>query len=107
MYNPLISVGVGLVVAVLLSFVLGGVFYGIVPGVLVSIGVFIWLSRKAYAQMSDAVQKAQLARLRAAIAEGMADHAAGRYTELVTDDDFKAFAAEIKRAGRARLKAAK
>ena len=57
--------------------------------------------------MDDAVQKAQLARLRAAIAEGMADHAAGRYTELVTDDDFKAFAAEIKRAGRARLKAAK
>jgi cytosine/adenosine deaminase-related metal-dependent hydrolase len=57
--------------------------------------------------MDDAVQKAQLARLRAAIAAGVADHAAGRYTELVTDDDFKAFAAEIKREGRARLKAAK
>ncbi len=57
--------------------------------------------------MDDAVQKEQLARLRAAIDEGIADHAAGRYVELETDEEFKAFASEIKRAGRARLKAAK
>lgn len=57
--------------------------------------------------MDDAVQKVQLTRLRAAVAEGRADHAAGRYVELETDADFKAFAAEIKREGRARQKSAK
>ncbi len=53
--------------------------------------------------MDDDVQKVRLARLRAAVAEGVADHAAGRYIELVTDADFNAFAADIKREGRARL----
>ena len=57
--------------------------------------------------MDEAVQKEQLVRLRAAVAEGIADHAAGRYIELVTDADFKAFAADIKSEGRARLNSQK
>ena len=57
--------------------------------------------------MDEAVQKEQLVRLRAAVAEGIADHAAGRYIVLVTDADFKAFATDIKSEGRARLKSRK
>lgn len=41
--------------------------------------------------------------LRAAIAEALADDAAGRYVELETDEDWQRFAERVKREGRERL----
>ena len=41
--------------------------------------------------------------LRDAVAKGQADHEAGRYVELVTDQNWDEFAAGIKRRGRERL----
>lgn len=41
--------------------------------------------------------------MRDAVAKGEADHAAGRYVELVTDQDWDEFAEGIKRRGRERL----
>jgi hypothetical protein len=57
--------------------------------------------------MDAAVRKEQIKRLRAAVAEGIRDHAEGRYIELNTPADFRAFAAGIKREGRARLREAR
>ena len=51
-----------------------------------------------------AVQKEQLKRLRAAIDIGDRDLAEGRYTEINTDAELRAFFDDIKRRGRARLK---
>ncbi len=49
-----------------------------------------------------AVRKEQLSRLRAEIAEGIRDHADGRYIEVTTPAEHRAFFAAIKRRGRAR-----
>ena len=54
--------------------------------------------------MDDAVQKEQLARLRAAIDEGDRDLAEGRYTEINSTAELRAFFDDIKARGRARLK---
>lgn len=54
--------------------------------------------------MDDAVQKEQLARLRAAIDEGDRDLAEGRYTEIKSTAELRAFFDDIKARGRARLK---
>lgn len=51
-----------------------------------------------------AVQKEQLARLRAAVAEGERDIAEGRYTEISSKAELREFFDEIKRRGRSRLK---
>lgn len=61
------------------------------------IALFRWLGQ------DGAVRTEELAALRAAIDEGDRDLAEGRYTALETDTDFRAFADEIKQAGRARL----
>jgi hypothetical protein len=52
-----------------------------------------------------AIQKEQLARLRAAVEEGMRDHAEGRYIEINSAAEHRAFFDDIKRRGRARLNA--
>ena len=54
--------------------------------------------------MDEAVRKEQLARLRAAVEEGMRDFREGRYIEIRTPAEHRAFFDEIKRSGRARLK---
>lgn len=51
-----------------------------------------------------AVQKEQLARLRAAIDEGIRDHTEGRFIEIKSTAEHRAFFDGIKREGRARLK---
>ena len=50
------------------------------------------------------VRNESLARLRAMIAEGDRDLAEGRYTEVRTSAELRAFFDEVKRHGRARLK---
>ena len=54
--------------------------------------------------MDAAVRKEQLARLRAAVGEGVRDHTEGRYIEITTAAEHRAFFEDIKRRGRARLK---
>lgn len=54
--------------------------------------------------MDKAVQKEQLARLRAEIAEGERDLAEGRYTEIRNTAELRNFFDDIKRRGRARIK---
>lgn len=54
--------------------------------------------------MDKAVQKERLARLRAEIVEGVRDHAEGRFIEIKSTDEHRAFFDDIKRRGRARLK---
>ena len=54
--------------------------------------------------MDDAVRKEQLARLRAMLAEGERDLAEGRYIEITSAAEHRAFFDDIKRRGRARLK---
>lgn len=51
-----------------------------------------------------AVRKEQLARLRAAVQEGIRDHEEGRFTEIKTTEEHRAFFDEIKRRGRSRLR---
>lgn len=51
-----------------------------------------------------AVQKEQLTRLRALVAEGDRDLAEGRYTEIKSKADLQTLFDDIKRRGRARLK---
>ncbi len=51
-----------------------------------------------------AVQKEQLTRLRALVAEGDCDLAEGRYTEIKSKADLQTLFDDIKRRGRARLK---
>lgn len=52
----------------------------------------------------EAVRRKQIARLRAAIDEGMRDHAEGRFIEIKSAAEHRAFFDDIKRRGRARLK---
>lgn len=52
-----------------------------------------------------AIQKEQLARLRAAVEEGRRDHAEGRYIEINTAAEHRACFDDIKHCGRARLSA--
>ena len=52
----------------------------------------------------DTVRRKQLARLRAMIAEGERDHAEGRFIEITSAVEHRAFFDDIKRRGRARLK---
>lgn len=54
--------------------------------------------------MDAAVRKEQLTRLRAAIDEGMRDHDEGRYIEIKSAAEHRAFFDDLKRRGRARLK---
>ena len=51
-----------------------------------------------------AIQKEQLARLRAAVEEGERDFAEGRYIEINSKAELREFFDDIKRRGRARLK---
>lgn len=51
-----------------------------------------------------AVQRQQLTRLRAAVEEGERDLAEGRYIEINSKAELRAFFDDIKRRGRARLK---
>ena len=53
----------------------------------------------------EAVHREQISRLRAAVEEGMRDHAEGRYIEINTAAEHRAFFDDIKRRGRARLSA--
>ncbi len=57
-------------------------------------------------QLADdkAVQKEQLARLRAAVDEGIRDHEQGRTIEIRNAAEHRAFFDDIKRRGRMRLK---
>ena len=54
--------------------------------------------------MDAAVRKEQLKRLRTMIEEGERDIAEGRYVEVNSVAEAKAFFEDIKRRGRARLK---
>jgi tetratricopeptide (TPR) repeat protein len=59
MYNLLISLGALAVSWILVSLILGGVFYGIIPG-LIAFGVaYVWLARRSYMAMGAAVQASQ------------------------------------------------
>lgn len=51
-----------------------------------------------------AIQKEQIARLRAAVEEGERDFAEGRYTEINSKAELREFFDDIKRRGRSRLK---
>ena len=51
-----------------------------------------------------AIRKEQLVRLRAAVAEGERDIAEGRYIEINSKAELRAFFDDINRRGRARLK---
>ena len=51
-----------------------------------------------------AIQKEQLARLRAAVEEGERDFAEGRYIEINSKAELREFFDDIKRRGRTRLK---
>jgi hypothetical protein len=57
------------------------------------------LARESLLQVFDQQEE----WMRDAVAKGMADHEAGRYVELVTDQDWYDFAEGIKRRGRERL----
>ncbi len=46
-------------------------------------------------QEYDALQRLKLERLRGLIAEGRADVASGRFTEIATDEDLDAFFAKL------------
>jgi predicted transcriptional regulator len=52
-----------------------------------------------------AIQTEQLARLRAAVEAGMRDHTEGRFIEINSAAEHRAFFDDIKRRGRARLSA--
>jgi hypothetical protein len=54
--------------------------------------------------MDNAVQKERLARLRAMIAEGERDLAEGRYIEIRSTAEHRAFFDDIKRRVRARMR---
>lgn len=54
--------------------------------------------------MDAAVRKEQLKRLRAMIDEGIRDHKEGRFIEINSVEEHRAFFEDIKRRGRARLK---
>ena len=54
--------------------------------------------------MDEAVSKERLARLRALVDEGDRDLAEGRFIEIRTSTELRAFFADIKRRGRERLK---
>jgi acyl-CoA reductase-like NAD-dependent aldehyde dehydrogenase len=51
-----------------------------------------------------AVQKEQLARVRAAVQDGVRDHEEGRFTEIKTTAEHRAFFDEIKKRGRSRIR---
>jgi hypothetical protein len=54
--------------------------------------------------MDKAVRKEQLTRLRAAVDEGIRDHKAGRFIEINSAAEHRAFFDDIPRRGRARLR---
>jgi hypothetical protein len=62
------------------------------------VALFQWLSR------DRAVRARELAALRAAVDEGIRDHEEGRFIEIRTPAEHRAFFDDIKRRGRARLK---
>ncbi len=57
-----------------------------------------------YFAQDPAIQKEQLARLRAAVEEGERDFAEGRYIEINSKAELREFFDDIKRRGRTRLK---
>jgi tetratricopeptide (TPR) repeat protein len=63
MYNLLIALAAGVVATIGFGFILGGgtlsIWYGLVPGILALIGVYIYLARRSFKQMRTYVEKAQ------------------------------------------------
>ena len=59
MYNLLISTGALALAWLLVSLVFGGIFYGVIPG-LIAFGIaYVWLARRSYMAMGAAVQASQ------------------------------------------------
>ena len=59
MYNLLISLGAFALAWMLVSLLFGGVFYGVIPG-LIALGIaYVWLARRSYMAMGAAVQASQ------------------------------------------------
>lgn len=63
MYNLLIAIAAGLVTTLVFGFAVGGgdfsFVYGIVPGVIALLGVYIWLARRSMKQVQALAEKAQ------------------------------------------------
>jgi tetratricopeptide (TPR) repeat protein len=63
MYNLLISLAAGLVTTIIFGLIFGqgawSIVYGIVPGVLVLLGVYIWLARRSLKQIQALGEAAQ------------------------------------------------
>lgn len=59
MLHPLISIGVGAVIAILFGGIFGKIVYGIIPGVLVAIGVMVWLSRRVMLDLQRRMNRVQ------------------------------------------------
>lgn len=63
MYNLLISLAAGLITAVIFAMIFGvgswSIVYGVVPGLLVFVGVYIWLARRSLNQIQALGDQAQ------------------------------------------------
>ena len=64
MYNLLISLAAGLITTIIFASIFGqgawSILYGIVPGLLVLLGVYIWLARRSIAQLQALGEAAQV-----------------------------------------------
>jgi tetratricopeptide (TPR) repeat protein len=63
MYNLLIALAAGVVATIGFGLILGGgtlsIWYGLVPGILALVGLYIYLARRSFKQMREYVEKAQ------------------------------------------------
>jgi tetratricopeptide (TPR) repeat protein len=63
MYNLLIAIGAGVAATLVFGFALGGgafsVLYGLIPGIMTLIGVYIYLARKHFNEFREIAEQAQ------------------------------------------------